>query len=128
MAPDDADGAAGGVDENALERAAVPPGFGVRRVGIDQRRGESESRETVRGELESVRIAVERHHLRQARTGLEHVRRLAAGRRAGVEDALSGSRVEVSGRKLRRGILHGDEPVGVTRQARRRRRFLEQQR
>ena len=55
------------------------------------------------------------------------MRRLAAGRRAGVEHAGAGGRSQQLGRALRAGVLHRNEPVEETGQGIDRHRLLEQQ-
>ncbi len=84
VAPHDARRAARRVEQDRVERPAVPPARGVGRVGSDRLRLKAEARKGLVDAAQPVGVAVEREDVEVAE--LEQVRGLAAGRRAGVED------------------------------------------
>ena len=61
-------------------------------------------------------VLIQRHHM--CICAFEKMRRLAAGRRAGVQNAHAVSCVERDGCVLRRAVLHGEGAVGVAGQFR----------
>src|SRR5436190_14962048 len=103
-AASDARSRAGNVGKDAVERLTIPPLLWLQRVGMKRLSTQSQTIERRNDARDSRRIDVERGH-RHIRE-LQHVRRLATWRCAGVEYALARSQIETMRRALRADVLH----------------------
>ncbi|MNX96948.1 hypothetical protein D3C86_1292930 [compost metagenome] len=112
-----AGGRARRVQQDALERFAIPPRLGVAAVGGDQFSAELEAFEVFANPHQTLGFQVHRHHAGQLRLGFEDVASLAARRAAGVEHPLAGCEVEQISGQLRGFVLHTDPAFGKPRQA-----------
>jgi hypothetical protein len=112
MAPHDARCAARRVEQDRVERTAVPPARRLRRIGGERPRLQTRRPSVSFDAAQPVGVAVERENIEVAE--LEQVRRLPAGRRAGVEDAGAGREVrrQQRCRELGREVLDRDIAVG----------------
>ena len=118
MSADDPGPRAGGVDEHAVEEMAVPENAGIGGIAGHDPGFQPEPFQGARYLHQSAGVFVHRHEAGQGRA-LEEMRRLAAGRRAGVEDMVTGPNVEQRRRKLGSRVLDGDRPHSETGQRRR---------
>jgi len=103
---DDPNRATRRIEQDSVERPAVPPIVGSGRVTPYHLRGEAEAREVVPDHREPAVVAIHRPNLVETGTGLEYVACLAARGCARVEHPLPGRKVEESGGALRGNILH----------------------
>ena len=107
VAADHARRAARRVDEDAIERRAVPPRVRRRRICRDDLRGEPEPVEVLLHERDARGVAVHGPDLATAADGFQDVTRLPAGRRARIENPLAWLELEQGGGPLRGDVLHG---------------------
>lgn len=107
----------GRVEQNALERLAVPPGRRIARVGGHQLGLETQTLQVFGDPRQASGLEVQRGECGQARFAFEQVAGLAARRAAGIEHALARSEVEQSCGQLRRFVLHADAAFGEAGQA-----------
>ena len=123
VTPRDTARRAGGVEQNRVKLPAVPPGVDIRGVGVPDRRFKSEALQVLVDRFSAGRADF---HCREFDISeFQHVGRLAARRRAGVEHNLPVLRVERLNRQLAAGILHRDHAFGETRDLADRERFLQ---
>ncbi len=116
LAAHDAGRRARRVEQDAIERTAIPPGFGLRRHRRSPRSAASPRRFEVLANARQARGVAEIERDQIELGALEHVRSLAAGRGAGVEHALSIGKIEQVGDALRGAVLHREEAVRITGQ------------
>ncbi len=115
MPPQHTGAAAGGVEQDAREGLAIPPGRRLARVRLAQGGAEAEAAEVVGDALQALCILIESEQIEVE--VFEHVRRLTARSGAGVEDALSGLQVEAGEDALGMRILDADPAFLPERQA-----------
>jgi hypothetical protein len=109
---------AGNIREDAVERTAIPPLGGNAGVSCeypDRVVGKLQAREVVADAGQPRLVRVERNEVDVDKLG--QVRRLAAGRRAGVEHALSRFGLQQRRRKLGAEILHRERSLDVSGQS-----------
>ena len=111
VTPRDTARRAGGVEQNRVKLPAVPPGVDIRGVGVPDRRFKSEALQVLVDRFSAGRADF---HCREFDISeFQHVGRLAARRRAGVEHNLPVLRVERLNRQLAAGILRDPAFVKV---------------
>src|ERR1700752_3721042 len=93
------------VDENPVERPAVPPAVRRRGIAGHDLRGEPEAIEVLAHARDALGIAIDGPHVAATADGLEDVPGLAAGRRASVEHALARRKRKQRRRALSRDVL-----------------------
>ncbi|MNO94778.1 hypothetical protein D3C76_864050 [compost metagenome] len=113
----DAGGRARGIEEDALERLAVPPGGGVAAVGGDQFGAQFQAFEVLAHPHQAFGFKVHGDDAGQLGFGFEDMAGLAAGCTASVEHALARRQVQQIGSQLCRFVLHADPAFGEARQA-----------
>jgi hypothetical protein len=116
VAADHAGGRAWRVEQDALERFAVPPAGGVAAVGGDQLGAQAQAFEVFR--TRTRRLASRSTATTPASGfGFEDVAGLAAGCAAGVEHALARRQVSSRSAASCGFVLHADPAFGEARQA-----------
>ncbi|MNV36414.1 hypothetical protein D3C71_1278890 [compost metagenome] len=112
-----AGGRAWRVQQDALERFAIPPRLGVATVGGNQFGAQFQAFEVLPHSHQTLGFEVHRHHAGQSRLGFEDMASLAARRTAGVEHSLARRQIEQIGGQLRGFVLHADPAFGEAWQA-----------
>lgn len=115
VAADHPGGRARRVEEDALERLAVPPLPGGPGVGGDQAGLQAEPLEVFPNPYQAALLEVDGDHFGQSRLGFQQVAGLAARRTAGVEDTLAGRAFEQLGGQLRGFVLDADAALREAR-------------
>src|SRR5580704_7457097 len=116
MAPDDAGGGARRIDQDAVERPAIPEAGRLARIADGDTRGALQPPQRVLDERGALCIDVERGDFAAAAEELEQVPGLAARGRAGIQDAHASVHIEQPGGQLRARILYRDQTVREPRQ------------
>ena len=116
MAPDHPERGTRGIEQNAIERHAIPPRFRQRRIGADDLGVQCSALQIFTHPQKTLGVDVDGDQLGELRLALGDERSLAAGRRAGIEHPLSRSEPERKGNALRPEILHGNDALGKTGQ------------
>ncbi|MNE45710.1 hypothetical protein D3C80_1400090 [compost metagenome] len=98
MAADHAGGRARRVEQDALERLAVPPAGGVAGIAGDQLGVQLQAVEVFSHAGQPLGFEVDGHHVRQASLGLQQVAGFAARCAASIEHALAGGQFQQVGR------------------------------
>ncbi len=102
------------VDENAIERAAIPPAVRIGSITHAHVGGQAEPLQVFAQTRQPPRVAVERGQFDIGR--FQDMRALAAGRGAGIEHALAVMQVEQAHGLLRGAVLHRKQALAVTGQ------------
>ncbi len=126
VAAGDARGAAGRVEQNAVEGLSVPPGGWMGGVGGEGVRLQAEAVQGVFHPTQTLSVFVEGEQV--AIAAFEQMHGLAARRGAGVEHALARLDVEQGGGVLRGGVLHAHPAALEAGQALNRHRLLQNER
>ena len=116
MAADHAGGRTGCVEQDALERLAIPPALGGTGVVGDQCGVELQALEVFPNAHQSLGFQIQRNQPGQLRLAFEQVTGLATRCATGVQHALARRQVEQRGGQLCGFILHADPPFGKARQ------------
>ncbi|KAG1259031.1 hypothetical protein G6F65_015408 [Rhizopus arrhizus] len=113
LAADHAGGRTRCIQQDRVERHAIPPGTGIAGISGQGLRvfAHAGTGIGVTGARQAPGVDIQRQQS-QARVAFQQVRRFATGRCAGIQDARAGSGGQCIRRTLRRQVLHRQRAVG----------------
>ncbi len=106
MTADDAQRAAGCVQQYSFERPAIPPARGLSRIALNDRAPMTQAIEGLADRRQPLCIPVESDQLSNLWTRLQDVGALAAGRGSGIQHTQTGLQLQVTRGKLCRRVLN----------------------
>ena len=115
MTADHAGRGARHIEQDAVERFAVPPRRRLAGIGRDDLRSHSQPLQVLRDARQPLGRNIDRRQRSKFRRQLEQVTCFATRRGAGVENALARLRFEQMSRELRRCVLHRNQSLVESR-------------